>query len=87
MASPSVPSVLSDFPDLEPLLSLLQAATLQELHPGVKSAPVRKFDAVVKSSKVDYWQMAGVRCPTCAANGQEVWVIPGKACGYCGTYC
>jgi len=29
----------------------------------------------------------GVRCPTCAAKGQEVWVIPGKACGYCGTAC
>ncbi|KAG9245925.1 hypothetical protein BJ878DRAFT_478800 [Calycina marina] len=23
--------------------------------------------------------MSGVRCPTCAANGQEVWVIPGRA--------
>ncbi|PSS14873.1 hypothetical protein M430DRAFT_35733 [Amorphotheca resinae ATCC 22711] len=31
--------------------------------------------------------MTGVRCPTCAANGQEVWVIPGKACPYCGTNC
>ena len=31
--------------------------------------------------------MAGVRCPTCAIKGQEVWVIPGKACGYCGTAC
>ncbi len=29
----------------------------------------------------------GVRCPTCAANGQEVSVIPGCACGYCGTGC
>ncbi|TVY54298.1 hypothetical protein LCER1_G003375 [Lachnellula cervina] len=31
--------------------------------------------------------MTGVRCPTCAANGQESWVIPGRACGYCGTSC
>ncbi|TVY82045.1 hypothetical protein LSUE1_G006356 [Lachnellula suecica] len=31
--------------------------------------------------------MTGVRCPTCAANGQESWVIPGRACGYCGTGC
>ena len=31
--------------------------------------------------------MPGVRCPTCAANGQEVWVLPGKACAYCGTTC
>ncbi|KAL3417122.1 hypothetical protein PVAG01_11122 [Phlyctema vagabunda] len=31
--------------------------------------------------------MSGVRCPTCLARGQEVWVIPGRACGYCGTGC
>ncbi|KAK5657968.1 hypothetical protein OQA88_2521 [Cercophora sp. LCS_1] len=29
--------------------------------------------------------LPGVRCPTCAANGEEVWVIPGRACGYCRT--
>ncbi|CAI4211043.1 unnamed protein product [Parascedosporium putredinis] len=27
----------------------------------------------------------GLRCPTCAAEGKEVWVIPGRRCGYCGT--
>ncbi|KAI7774281.1 hypothetical protein LA080_009004 [Diaporthe eres] len=27
--------------------------------------------------------LPGVRCPTCAANGKEVWVIPGRACGNC----
>ncbi|PKS09408.1 hypothetical protein jhhlp_004023 [Lomentospora prolificans] len=27
----------------------------------------------------------GLRCPTCAAQGKEVWVIPGRRCGYCGT--
>ncbi|KAF8856136.1 hypothetical protein BDZ45DRAFT_675693 [Acephala macrosclerotiorum] len=32
-------------------------------------------------------QMTGVRCPTCASNGQEVWVIPGRTCAYCGTHC
>ncbi|KAH8907790.1 hypothetical protein BR93DRAFT_926810 [Coniochaeta sp. PMI_546] len=32
-------------------------------------------------------QLPGVRCPTCAANGQETWVIPGRACGNCGTPC
>jgi ubiquinol-cytochrome c reductase cytochrome b subunit len=31
--------------------------------------------------------MTGVKCPTCAANGQEVWVIPGRNCHYCGTPC
>ncbi|ESU14505.1 hypothetical protein FGSG_13295, partial [Fusarium graminearum PH-1] len=29
----------------------------------------------------------GTRCPTCALAGKEVWVIPGRACGYCGTPC
>ncbi|TLD21865.1 hypothetical protein PspLS_07781 [Pyricularia sp. CBS 133598] len=29
----------------------------------------------------------GVRCPTCAASGSEVWVIQGRACGTCGTPC
>ena len=28
-----------------------------------------------------------VKCPTCAANGQEVWVIKGKVCSKCGTEC
>ncbi|KAK4179107.1 hypothetical protein QBC36DRAFT_344001 [Triangularia setosa] len=27
----------------------------------------------------------GVLCPTCAADGREVWVIPGRQCGYCHT--
>ncbi|KAK4168122.1 hypothetical protein QBC43DRAFT_284760 [Cladorrhinum sp. PSN259] len=29
--------------------------------------------------------MPGVLCPTCAEKGEEVWVIPGRACGYCQT--
>ncbi|KAK2624788.1 hypothetical protein QTJ16_005981 [Diplocarpon rosae] len=31
--------------------------------------------------------MTGVRCSTCAASGQESWVIPGKACPMCGSPC
>ncbi|OBT44308.1 hypothetical protein VE00_05873 [Pseudogymnoascus sp. WSF 3629] len=31
--------------------------------------------------------IAGVKCPTCFANGIEVWVIRGKVCGNCGTEC
>ncbi|KAK4139082.1 uncharacterized protein C8A04DRAFT_33458 [Dichotomopilus funicola] len=27
----------------------------------------------------------GVRCPTCAANGEEVWVVPGLLCAKCRT--
>ncbi|PYH76696.1 hypothetical protein BO82DRAFT_295635 [Aspergillus uvarum CBS 121591] len=30
-------------------------------------------------------QMPGARCPTCAKQGKEVWVIPGKNCHICGT--
>ncbi|KAH7260848.1 uncharacterized protein BKA55DRAFT_535862 [Fusarium redolens] len=29
----------------------------------------------------------GVRCPTCALEGKEIWVVPGRCCGYCGTPC
>jgi hypothetical protein len=29
----------------------------------------------------------GVRCPTCAVEGKEIWVLPGRCCGYCGTPC
>ncbi|KAF5655602.1 zinc finger transcription factor ace1 [Fusarium sp. NRRL 25303] len=29
----------------------------------------------------------GIRCATCALQGKEVWVIPGRCCGYCGTQC
>ncbi|RYC86508.1 hypothetical protein BFJ63_vAg10650 [Fusarium oxysporum f. sp. narcissi] len=36
---------------------------------------------VVRSSR------PGVRCPTCALEGREIWVIPGRCCGYCGTPC
>ncbi|KFG78383.1 hypothetical protein MANI_012262 [Metarhizium anisopliae] len=32
-------------------------------------------------------QIPGTRCPTCALKGKEVWVIPGRNCGYCGTPC
>ncbi|KAK4466851.1 hypothetical protein QBC42DRAFT_41749 [Cladorrhinum samala] len=29
--------------------------------------------------------MPGVLCRKCAERGVEVWVIPGRACGYCRT--
>lgn len=40
------------------------------------------MDRVIKANKVP-----GTRCPTCALTGKEVWVIPGRCCGYCGTPC
>ncbi|KAH7232787.1 hypothetical protein BKA59DRAFT_408077, partial [Fusarium tricinctum] len=30
-------------------------------------------------------KVPGTRCVTCAERGNEVWVIPGRCCGYCGT--
>lgn len=31
--------------------------------------------------------MPGVQCQTCKQAGRETWVIPGKACHVCGTFC
>ncbi|KAG9231576.1 hypothetical protein BJ875DRAFT_382690 [Amylocarpus encephaloides] len=57
--------------------------------PEIKTVPVR--DSETDPSKPyhnsDIKKMTGVRCPTCSANGQESWVIPGRTCGYCGTNC
>ncbi len=59
-------------PIVKPSIKIVPVSFL--LHPQLKSELTRR-------------QMTGVRCPTCAANGQEVWVIPGRACAYCGTHC
>ncbi|KAH6894143.1 hypothetical protein B0T10DRAFT_456389 [Thelonectria olida] len=32
-------------------------------------------------------EIPGVRCPTCLGSGKEVWVLPGRTCGVCGTAC
>ena len=34
-----------------------------------------------------YNMVPGVRCPTCAANGEESIVIRGRNCPRCGTEC
>ncbi|KAK3350257.1 hypothetical protein B0T25DRAFT_262978 [Lasiosphaeria hispida] len=47
------------------------------LHPDVLFVPT--------GEGIRTLMLPGVRCPTCAANGSEVWVIPGRACGYCRT--
>ncbi|KAF3388027.1 hypothetical protein DPV78_012130 [Talaromyces pinophilus] len=31
--------------------------------------------------------MPGVQCQTCKQAGRETWVIPGKPCHVCGTFC
>lgn len=58
------------------LLNLITLVTLN----------ISLIDFISNASFMDI-PMSGVRCPTCAANGQEVWVIPGKNCAYCGTGC
>ena len=35
----------------------------------------------------DFMGVPYVKCPTCAAEGVEVWVIFGKCCPRCGTAC
>ncbi|CAH0039041.1 unnamed protein product [Clonostachys solani] len=32
-------------------------------------------------------KLPGTRCPTCAQEGKEVWVVPGLNCAHCGTAC
>ncbi|SCO85908.1 uncharacterized protein FRV6_10035 [Fusarium oxysporum] len=48
---------------------------------GPSQPPVEVGHKVVKSST------PGVRCATCALEGKEIWVVPGRCCGYCGTPC
>ncbi|EWG41493.1 hypothetical protein FVEG_03599 [Fusarium verticillioides 7600] len=58
---------------------------LEKLDAPYASGPIQPSTEadhkVVKSST------PGVRCPTCALEGKEIWVIPGRCCGYCGTPC
>ncbi|QSZ37427.1 hypothetical protein DSL72_009525 [Monilinia vaccinii-corymbosi] len=53
--------------------------------PSIQSTPFGEFSDFF--GLIEIPGMPGVRCPTCLAKGQEVWVIPGRACGACGTGC
>ncbi|KAI5464577.1 hypothetical protein BGZ63DRAFT_421588 [Mariannaea sp. PMI_226] len=49
-------------------------------------AGIHKFSTVKLFSRpVPSHGSPGVRCPTCLISGRESWVLPGRACGYCGT--
>ncbi|KAF4124773.1 hypothetical protein GMORB2_5439 [Geosmithia morbida] len=50
--------------------------------PATVPSLVAPFGDIVRTPK-----SPGTRCPTCALDGKEVWVIPGRCCGYCGTPC
>ncbi|THV53042.1 hypothetical protein BGAL_0061g00180 [Botrytis galanthina] len=55
--------------------------------PSIESMPM-PFDEISGSfGMIQIPGMPSVRCPTCLAKGQEVWVIAGRACGACGTGC
>ncbi|KAL5595010.1 hypothetical protein FOVSG1_008699 [Fusarium oxysporum f. sp. vasinfectum] len=49
--------------------------------PGPSQPPAEVRNKVAKSST------PGVRCPTCALEGKEIWVLPARCCRYCGTPC
>ncbi|KUJ19143.1 uncharacterized protein LY89DRAFT_478685 [Mollisia scopiformis] len=57
-----------------------------ETRDNVKQSGGDPIDLTDGSSRNNY-PFQGIKCPTCAANGQEVWVIPGRSCSYCGTNC
>ncbi|KAK0707302.1 hypothetical protein B0H67DRAFT_647497 [Lasiosphaeris hirsuta] len=66
------------------------AADLDHVHlPSGRPLHYRDYDSdalfVWTDEGIRTLMLPGVRCPTCAANGSEVWVIPGRACGYCRT--
>ncbi|KAK0387816.1 hypothetical protein NLU13_4061 [Sarocladium strictum] len=49
--------------------------------------PVPTEQPIHPSPKQRNMFVPGTKCPTCAARGKEVWVIPGRLCGQCGTPC
>lgn len=49
--------------------------------------PVASYDGDVMMHGPRPGKIPGTRCPTCALAGKEVWVSPGRECGYCGTPC
>ncbi|KAH9213801.1 hypothetical protein DL95DRAFT_524270 [Leptodontidium sp. 2 PMI_412] len=54
---------------------------------SVKMLACRNTTLQTLNPSVRVVPMPGVRCGTCAGNGQDVWVIPGKACPVCGSPC
>ncbi|KAH7316482.1 hypothetical protein B0I35DRAFT_254837 [Stachybotrys elegans] len=62
-------------------LLLLGEATPNDVEISLLTASTAR-QAIIRHPKAP-----GTRCPTCAKAGQEVWVIPGRCCGYCGTPC
>ncbi|KAL6871786.1 hypothetical protein J3F83DRAFT_760217 [Trichoderma novae-zelandiae] len=56
--------------------------------PLLPEQPVPSYPPVMPAGTIMLGpKVPGTRCPTCALDGKEVWVIPGRCCGYCGTPC
>ncbi|KAI0116628.1 hypothetical protein F4776DRAFT_281045 [Hypoxylon sp. NC0597] len=65
--------------------------TCSHAHGSLSGCPVNHYShptSTHSSSQVDPMSgtAPGKRCPTCQGKGQEVWVLPGRDCPYCGTY-
>ncbi|KAF5633916.1 zinc finger transcription factor ace1 [Fusarium tjaetaba] len=58
---------------------------LDKMDTPYASGPIQPF--IEADHKVVISSTPGVRCPTCALEGKEIWVLPGRCCGYCGTPC
>ncbi|RKK71740.1 hypothetical protein BFJ69_g10694 [Fusarium oxysporum] len=77
------PSMLYHADQYQNTASLLQPELeCQAVVETFNSAGPRVLCSAFRAQKVP-----GTRCPTCALAGKEVWVIPGRCCGYCGTPC
>ncbi|KAL2158802.1 hypothetical protein VTH06DRAFT_3994 [Thermothelomyces fergusii] len=53
----------------------------------VRQSPASLDDPVPRQGEargIRSLPLPGIRCPKCAENGEEVWVIPGLLCGRCG---
>lgn len=80
---------------LLPLPATPQQPGLPSGNPDIRSRPVSVtsffvvvvFHGPIKSDDTSILQLPGVRCPKCAENGKESWVLPGRSCSTCGTPC
>ncbi|QUC18087.1 uncharacterized protein UV8b_02328 [Ustilaginoidea virens] len=72
------------FPSTQPAPAMPSSSDLDCLYP-----PTTPTAEAVGGSGIIFTgpMIPGTRCPTCALEGKEVWVIPGRCCGYCGTPC
>ncbi|EWG38783.1 hypothetical protein FVEG_01910 [Fusarium verticillioides 7600] len=76
------PSMLYDGDQYHDTVSLQPELECQAVNETLEPVGPLVLSSAFRAQKVP-----GTRCPTCALAGKEVWVIPGRCCGYCGTPC